>query len=117
MGEKTILQKGSRVGFEFSIDGYDSNRDNSASTVKWGWNMNWPYTTNYTALGMIVLSKEGQEDYIIPDTEDKEDDGVIVLNDKGLLTTQMGGCGSVVTTIGVGAVLGGLLVFMKKKKD
>lgn len=118
VGAKTILQKGSRVGFEFSIDGYDSILDRSASTVKWGWNFNWPYRTNYTSLGMIVLSKEGDGEYEIPDTEkDESSDDILILGDKILLAKESSGCGSTIATVGIGAALGGLLVVLKKKKD
>ena len=62
MGEKTRLADNERIGFEFTIDSYDSEQDTRASRSKWMSNHNWPHETDHTALGKLVLSKSNEEE-------------------------------------------------------
>lgn len=120
IGEKTVLAEYKKIGFEFSIDNYDSTSDTSASTVKWMWNYNWPYRTNYTALGKLILSKANEETSAAavaePEVEEKTEN-VIPTAATGSETTEESGCGSTIATVGIGAILGGVFVFFKKKRD
>lgn len=111
MGENTLLKENSRVGFEFSIDDYDSIFDTRASTSKWMSHHNWPYRENYTALGKIILCKS--DETAVVDTMEETNDGVTT----NALMQAGGSCNSSIATVGIGAILGGLFVFVKKKKE
>lgn len=124
MGTKTRLAEYERIGFEFTIDGYDSNYDSSVSRSKWMSNNNWPYNTNHTALGKLVLSKSN-EDADIEFAEElvlEEDQNACVtpINKTNLLATakESDSCSSsIVGSIGLGGLLGGFFVLIKKKNS
>ena len=75
IGEKTRLAEHERIGFEFTIDGYDSIDDRSVSRSKWMSNNNWPYSKDHTALGKLVLSKSNEDVATGEMKENKEENG------------------------------------------
>ena len=107
IGEKTRLAEHERIGFEFTIDGYDSVDDRSVSRSKWMSNNNWPYSKDHTALGKLVLSKSNED---MP-TVDENDVEITSTNDSGSSS-----CGSVISSnvILVGCI-GALCLFIGKK--
>lgn len=106
IGEKTRLAEHERIGFEFTIDGYDSMNDPSVSRSKWMSNNNWPYSTDHTALGKLVLSKSNEEVAVAP----KTDSEITSTSDKN-----SGSCGSVISSnIALVSGLGALCLFIKK---
>ena len=108
MGEKTRLAEHERIGFEFTIDGYDSMNDHSASRSKWMSNNNWPYSTDHTALGKLVLSKSKEE----VDAAPKTDSEITSTSDK-----DSGSCGSVISSnIALVSCLGALCLLAKKRR-
>lgn len=116
MGDNTLLKEHGRVGFEYSIDDYDSDDDSKASVVKWMWQHSWPYRTNYTALGKIILCKSDESS--TENTYDTERTAAPVNNDGISSQTQEtgGSCNASIATVGIGALLGGVSVCVKKRK-
>ena len=104
IGESTRLAEHERIGFEFTIDGYDSINDHSVSRSKWMSNNNWPYSTDHTALGKLVLSKSNEE--VATVAEMKADEEV-----------NSSSCSSVVSTnVVLLSCAGAVCIFIKKKK-
>ena len=101
IGEQTRLAEHERIGFEFTIDGYDSMNDYSVSRSKWMSNNNWPYSKDHTALGKLVLSKSNED--VATDSEINEQEEV-----------NNSSCNSVVSNVALVSCLGVLCLFIKK---
>lgn len=103
IGETTRLAEHERIGFEFTIDGYDSVDDRSVSRSKWMSNNNWPYSKDHTALGKLVLSKSNEN---------------VPVSSENISTEEVSSssCASVISSnvVLVGCI-GALCLFMKKK--